>query len=248
MNAVRSLLFAIIFYGGSVIYVLVCFLALPFGRGAVRAIADNWARFHGGCVRAFLGIRTRIEGEVPRQPVLVASKHQSMFETLEMVTLLDTPAVVMKRELGDIPLWGKLAKTYGIITVDRAGGAKALRTLLRQAEEAIGEGRPIVIFPEGTRVPPGQQPELQPGFAGLYRALNLSVIPLALDSGKVWPRHGSKRPGTITMRFGAPIPPGLPRKEIEARVHEAINALENPPAPPRHPGECRDLSEDMARS
>ena len=227
MNAVRSLLFAIIFYGGSVIYVLVCFMSLPFGRGAVRAIADNWARFHSWCVRILLGIRTRIEGQVPTQPALVAAKHQSMFETLELVTLLDTPAVVMKRELGEIPFWGRLAKKYGIITVDRAGGAKALRTMLRQAEEAIGEGRPIVIFPEGTRVPPGERPELQPGFAGLYRALGLPVVPLALDSGKVWPRHGAKRPGIVTMRFGEPIPSGLPRKEIEARVHEAINALES---------------------
>lgn len=226
MNRVRSLLFAIIFYVGSVIYVLVCFLSLPFGRGAVRAIADNWARFHSWCVRALLGIRTRIEGEAPARPALVAAKHQSMFETLELVTLLDTPALVMKRELGEIPLWGRLARKYGIITVDRAGGAKALRTMLRQAEEAIGEGRPIVIFPEGTRVPPGERPELQPGFAGLYRALGLPVVPLALDSGLVWPRHGPKRPGIVTMRFGEPIPPGLPRKEIEARVHEAINALE----------------------
>jgi len=226
MNAVRSLLFAIAFYGGSVLYVLICFLSLPFGRGAVRAIADNWAGFHSLCVRFLLGIGTRIEGRVPVQPVLVAAKHQSMFETIELVTLLDTPAVVMKRELGEIPLWGRLARTYGIIAVDRAGGAKALRTLLRQAEDAIGEGRPIVIFPEGTRVPPGERPELQPGFAGLYRALNLPVVPLALDSGLVWPRRGAKRRGTITMRFGEPIPAGLPRKEIEARVHEAINALE----------------------
>ncbi len=230
MDSVRSLLFAIIFYGGSLIYVLICFAALPFGRGAVRAIADNWARFHSLCVRILLGIRTRVEGEVPARPVLVAAKHQSMFETLELVTLLDTPAVVMKRELGEIPLWGRLAKKYGIITVDRAGGAKALRTMLREAEEAIGEGRPIVIFPEGTRVAPGERPELQPGFAGLYRALGLPVVPLALDSGHVWPRRGAKSPGLVTMRFGDPIPPGLPRKEIEARVHAAINALEPIPA------------------
>ena len=226
MNSVRSMLFSAVFYGGSVLYVLICFVALPFGRGAVRAIADHWARFHSWCVRFLLGIRTRIEGQPPTRPVLVAAKHQSMFETLELVTLLDTPAVVMKRELGEIPLWGRLARKYGIITVDRAGGAKALRTLLRQAEEAIGEGRPIVIFPEGTRVPPGEKPELQPGFAGLYRALNLPVVPLALDSGLVWPRRGAKRPGTIRMRFGEPIPAGLPRKEIEALVHSAINALE----------------------
>lgn len=227
MDLVRSLLFALVFYVGSVAYVLVCFASMPFGRGPVRAIADSWARFHGWCVRALLRIRTRIEGKPPSGPVLVASKHQSMFETLELITLLDTPAVVMKHELTRIPLWGRLTKRYGIIPIDRAGGAKALREMLRQAQAAIAEGRPIVIFPEGTRVPPGEQPELQSGFAGLYRALNLPVVPLALDSGRVWPRHGLvKRSGTITLLFGDPIPPGLPRKEIEERVHAAINALE----------------------
>ena len=232
MRLVRSSLFALIFYVGSVIYVLVCFASMPFGRRAVRAIAEAWARFHGWCVRALLGIGTRIEGRVPSGPALVAAKHQSMFETLELITLLDTPAVVMKHELTQIPLWGRLTRRYGIIPIDRAGGAKALREMLRQAKTAIGEGRPIVIFPEGTRVPPGERPPLQSGFAGLYRALDLPVIPIALDSGRVWPRHGFvKRSGTIILRFGETIPAGLPRKEIEARVHAAINALEDPPSP-----------------
>ena len=227
MSLVRSTLFALIFYAGSVIYVLVCFAAMPFGRRPVRAIADAWARFHGWCVRVLLGIRTRIEGKVPTGPALVASKHQSMFETLELITLLDTPGVVMKHELTRIPLWGRLTKRYGIIPIDRAGGAKALREMLRQAKTAIAEGRPIVIFPEGTRVAPGEKPPLQSGFAGLYRALDLPVVPLALDSGRVWPRHNFvKRAGTITMRFGEPIPAGLLRKEIEERVHAAINVLE----------------------
>ena len=227
MRLVRSSLFALIFYVGSVIYVLICFASMPFGRRAVRAIADDWARFHGWCVRVLLGIGTRIEGRVPDGPALVASKHQSMFETLELISLLDTPAVVMKHELTQIPLWGRLTKRYGIIPIDRAGGARALREMLRQAKTAIGEGRPIVIFPEGTRVPPGERPPLQSGFAGLYRALDLPVVPLALDSGRVWPRHNFvKRAGTITMRFGEPIPAGLPRREIEERVHAAINLLE----------------------
>ena len=230
MRLVRSSLFALIFYVGSVIYVLICFASMPFGRRAVRAIADDWARFHGWCVRVLLGIGTRIEGRVPDGPALVASKHQSMFETLELISLLDTPAVVMKHELTQIPLWGRLTKRYGIIPIDRAGGARALREMLRQAKTAIGEGRPIVIFPEGTRVPPGERPPLQSGFAGLYRALDLPVVPLALDSGRVWPRHDFvKRSGTITMRFGDPIPAGLPRKEIEERVHAAINVLEDRP-------------------
>ena len=227
MNLVRSLLYALIFYPGSVLYVLSGIAVLPLGRGPVRRVADGWTDFNRFCARFLLGIRTRIEGEVPSGAVLVACKHQSMFETTEMQCILDTPATVMKSELGRIPLWGRLTRAYGIIPVDRDGGGPALRKLLRSAGEAVAEGRPIVIFPEGTRVAPGERPPLEPGFAGLYRALNLPVIPVALDSGLIWPRRSfAKRPGVVTMRFGDPIPPGLPRKEAEARVHAAINALE----------------------
>jgi 1-acyl-sn-glycerol-3-phosphate acyltransferase len=136
----------------------------------------------------------------------------------------------MKQELAKIPIWGRLAHHYGLIAIDRAGGAVALRGMVRDAKRTASEGRPVIIFPEGTRVSPGEQPELQPGFAGLYRALNLPVVPLALDSGKVWPRKSFvRRPGTVTFRFGETIPAGLPRREAEARVHAEINALERAP-------------------
>ena len=95
------------------------------------------------------------------------------------------------------------------------------------AKAAVAAGRPILIFPEGTRVLPGEQPQLQPGFAGLYKSLGIPVVPVALDSGRLWPRKiFVKRPGIVTMRVGETIPPGLPRQEVEARVHAAINALE----------------------
>ncbi len=227
MNLVRSLLYAVLFYPGSVLYVLAGIAVLPLGKAPVRRVADAWAAFNRFCARFLLGIRTRIEGDVPGGAVIVAAKHQSMFETTEIQLILETPATVMKSELGRIPLWGRLTRAYGIIPVDRDGGSAALRRLLRAAGEAVAVGRPIVIFPEGTRVRPGERPPLEPGFAGLYRALNLPVVPVALDSGRIWPRKGFvKSPGIVTMRFGAPIPPGLPRKEAEARVHAAINALE----------------------
>lgn len=228
MALFRSVLFAVIFYPVSVVAVLLAFPAgVIAGRRGVRATANWWARYHRWCAVHILGIRTRIEGAFPPGPALVASKHQSMYETMELVVILDNPGIVMKRELAEIPVWGKLAQEYGLIPVDRKGGATALRRMLRSAEKAIGEGRPIVIFPEGTRVPPGERPPLQPGFAGLYRALGLPVVPVALDSGRIWPRGTFiKRPGVVTMRIGEPIPAGLPRKEAEAAVHAAINALD----------------------
>jgi 1-acyl-sn-glycerol-3-phosphate acyltransferase len=227
MAAVRSLLFALIFYGGTVPFVLLSFPASLFGTKAVRGCAHMWARYHRLCARFLLGVRVRVEGTPPRGACLVASKHQSMFETLELILLLDEPATVLKRELSDIPLWGWVTRRYGVIPIEREGGAAALRRMMRVAEEAIAEGRPIVIFPEGTRVPPGEAPPLRPGFAGLYRVLKLPVVPVALDSGRIWPKgRFVKRPGVITIRFIEAIEPGLPRAEIEARVHAAINEFE----------------------
>ena len=228
MAFLRSASFALIFYAWTVVAVLLSFPISLFGTRAIRAWAHGWMRFHRACARGLLGIRSRIEGEPPRGASLVAVKHQSMFETLEIMLMLDQPAVVLKRELAYLPLWGWVVRRYGAIPVDRAGGAAALRVMMRAAEAAIAEGRPIVIFPEGTRVVPGEQPPLQSGFAGLYRALRLAVVPVAVDSGRLWPRHRFvKRPGIVTFRFGEPIPAGRPRGEIEAAVHRAINALEH---------------------
>ena len=227
MAFLRSLLFALFFYTVSVLCVLAAFPASLFGSRALRGVTHVWVRLHRWCARFLLGITTRIEGTPPAAPALVAAKHQSMYETMELVLLLDEPAIIMKRELFDIPLWGWVARRYGIIPVDREGGAVALRRMMRAAEAAIAEGRPIVLFAEGTRVAVGERPLLQSGFAGLYRALKLPVVPVALDSGRLWPRRTFvKQPGIVTFRFGEPIPPGLGRGEIEAAVHEAINALE----------------------
>jgi 1-acyl-sn-glycerol-3-phosphate acyltransferase len=229
MALVRNLAFTLIFYPGTVIAVLLGFPAALIGNRALTGVVIWWARWHRWCARWLLGIRSRIEGDIPSGPVLVAAKHQSNFETVEMLLYVHEPAVVLKRELADIPGWGWVAKRYGVIPVDRDGGAAALRRMLKAGQAAVAAGRPLAIFPEGTRIPPGQQPPLQAGFAGLYRAFGIPVVPIALDSGRLWPRGSIiKKAGIVTVRFGAPIPPGLPRKEIEARVHAAINALETP--------------------
>jgi 1-acyl-sn-glycerol-3-phosphate acyltransferase len=215
-----------IFYVGSIPLVVIAFLASITSRKMMRWAVSSWSSYQKFCARWVLGIEVRLEGKMPNRAVLYAVKHESMFETIDMPQIFHHPSVIAKKQLSDIPLWGFAARKYGMIFVDRDGGAKALRQMLIQSRKVISEGRPIVIFPEGTRVPRGQRPSLQPGFAGLYKMLGLPVVPVAVDSGKCIPKdswiyHG----GIINYKVGEEIPPGLPRAEIEARVHAAINAL-----------------------
>jgi 1-acyl-sn-glycerol-3-phosphate acyltransferase len=137
--------------------------------------------------------------------------------------------IVIKKELADIPLFGWMTRRYGVIPVERSAGAKALRALVDEGRQAIATGRPVIIYPEGTRVRVGETPELRSGFAALYRALGLPVVPVATDSGRLWGRGLIHRDGTVTLKVGEIIPAGLKRDEIERRVHAAINALELAP-------------------
>ena len=223
---IRSTLFALIFYGGSIVIVLAALPVSLLGRRALFAHVRGWAQFHRFCARWLLGIRSRVEGAFPIGPALVPIKHESMYETLEVLVLLENPAVVLKRELADIPFWGRVARMHGVIVVDREGGAAAMRRMLKAARAAVAEGRPIVIFPEGTRVPHGERVPLRAGFAGLYKMLGLTTVPVACDSGLVSPRNSFvKRPGIVTFRVAPEMPAGLPRDEAEQRVHAAINRL-----------------------
>jgi 1-acyl-sn-glycerol-3-phosphate acyltransferase len=226
MQTLRSLLFNLLFYPATLLWVLASIAASVIGKRPTHAVVLSWSRMHYFLARHVLGIRSRVEGTIPSGPHLLAVKHQSMFETIEMVRLADLPVVVLKKELFDIPLFGFVTKCYGVIPVDRSAGAKALRALVAQGQQAVAARRPVVIFPEGTRVPPGATPPLQAGFAGLYRALALPVIPIAVDSGRLWGRGLLKRSGMVTFRVGETIPPGLKRDEIEQRVHRALNAFE----------------------
>jgi len=227
MNVLRSLLFYLVFYIGSAFYVLAAVVTATLAPGRARAVPDAWSRFHRACVRLLLRIEVREIGSQPAGPALYAIKHESFFEAIDLPMTFDYPVPFAKEELFQIPGWGRAARSYGSIMVRRDQGARALRTMLAEARALGGTGRPLVIFPEGTRVPHGTQPPLRSGFAGLYKLLGLPVVPVAIDSGPLYHRWW-KRPGTITIHFGEAIEPGLPRDEIEARVHAAINVLNAP--------------------
>jgi 1-acyl-sn-glycerol-3-phosphate acyltransferase len=222
----RSLAFAIAFYSGTVVILLI---ALPIGLVSQRGIhfmARIWSGLHRITTHYLLGQKVRVDGVLPQGPHLYILKHESMFETIDLLSLLPNPVIVAKRELFDIPVWGRIARQYGLIPVERTAGASALRTMRAAARTATDAGRSIGLFPEGTRVPHGESPPLQSGFAGLYALLRLPVVPIAIDSGRVSPRgRFLKRAGTITYKVGEVIPAGLDRAVAEARVHAAINVL-----------------------
>lgn len=222
---IRNLLFNAVFYPGSAVFVLLTPLVASLSRELLIRHVQGWARFHDWCTRVLLGVTWRIDGDVPTGPALIAMKHEAMYETIQALIFLDRPAPVFKQELMNIPLWGRACQRYGGIVIERDAGAKSLRAMLAESKLLIAEGRPILLFPEGTRVPHGQSPELKSGLAGLYRLLNLPLVPIACDSGRLLPKRGRKRPGVITFKVGETISPGLPREEVEARVHAAINAL-----------------------
>lgn len=224
MAILRSLLFYPVFYGFSALLVVASVLAIPFGRKRLRWVVATWGVWHHWCVQSLLGITIVQEGTFPDEPVLIVVKHESFFEAIDMPRLFAFPTVFAKKELFAIPGWGFSAKVYGLIPVARDGGAKALRAMIATARERIGEGRPLVLFPEGTRVEHGDAPPLQSGFAGIYKLLGLPVVPVAVNSGPLYNRL-IKQPGTITYRVGETIPAGLKRPDVEARVHQALNAL-----------------------
>lgn len=197
-----------------------------FAPGRVLALARLWARIMLWALRVICGIRLEVAGLefIPRGGAcLIAPNHQSAFDTFVWLTLLPRCCYVLKQELLRIPLFGPLLPAGGMIAIDREAGTAALRGLLRLGQRAARDGRQIVIFPEGTRVPPGEVLPLQPGVAALAAHLGLPVIPAVTDSGRLWGRRAfHKRPGTIHIRVMAPVAAETPREQLMAQLAAAF--------------------------
>lgn len=229
MTAIRSAVFNLWFFGATFAFGLwgvAIRLAAPH---RALGLAQMWSRSVLAGARAICGIRVVVLGRehLPAAgPALIASQHQSAFDTLIWLGLVPRAAYVFKAELGRIPLFGPLLYAAGQISVDRTASLSAVRAMLRGVDRAVADERQIVIFPEGTRVAPGETVALQPGVATLAARTGLPVIPVATDSGLRWRRRAfAKHPGPIHVVICPPIPPG-PRgdellAEIQSRWHAA---------------------------
>jgi 1-acyl-sn-glycerol-3-phosphate acyltransferase len=224
----RSALFMAWFAITTTILSLVFLPVLILPRGATVWLARLWSRVTFWGLKAFAGIDWEIRGRRPKGAVLVASKHMSMWDTLALYLALDSPATVLKRALLYVPFYGWFLWKATAIAIDRSAGARALRKMSNAAQAVLGEGRPVLIFPEGTRKKPGAVPDYKPGVAGLYAMLGVECVPVALNSGAHWTGF-LKRPGTIVLEFLEPIAPGLKRPAfmtvLEERIETATSRL-----------------------
>ena len=231
MQFLRSLAFYVLFIGWTLAVALCGLPLLAAPRRHILRLGRVWCRGVLTLLKRIVGIDYEVRGRIPSAPAIIASKHQSSWETFVFPLLLDSPAYVLKRELTLIPLLGRSFRKAGHIAVDRSAGARALRPLIRGARTAAADGRCVVIFPEGTRTPPGKPGDYQAGVSALYLQLGLPVVPVAVNSGLFWPRRALlKRPGRIVIDFLEPIPPGLERDafvaELRRRIEETTRALE----------------------
>ncbi|WP_051241578.1 lysophospholipid acyltransferase family protein [Stappia stellulata] len=200
-------------------------LVLP--RSCCLAVVRRLVRFWLWALKVLTGLSYEVRGRenLPTTPCLIASKHQSAFETIALQVILDDPAFVLKRELTLIPVAGWAMWRLNHIRIDRAAGAAALMNLMRDARKRLDEGRSVVIFPEGTRRTPLAPPDYKPGLIALYRSLKAPCVPVALNSGVFWPRRSLWRyPGRIVVEVLPPIAPGLNAKAFETRLQDAIES------------------------
>jgi 1-acyl-sn-glycerol-3-phosphate acyltransferase len=230
MILARSILFNLWFYLVTTVLAVAAVFPLPALRAQAWSlrIARLWARATLAGLRVVCGIRWTVTGleHLPASgPALIASNHQSAFDTMVWLLLVPRACYVVKRELRRVPIFGRACALTGMIMVDRDAGGAAIRTLLREADRALAQQRQIVIFPEGTRVAPGAVVPFQPGVAALASRTALPLIPVATDSGYCWGRRAfRKRPGVIHIAIGEAIPAGLKRDELMRRLEAAVAA------------------------
>jgi 1-acyl-sn-glycerol-3-phosphate acyltransferase len=226
----RSLVYNVLFYALLVFWIVVAIPTYLMPPRAFMAVAKAWARSSIWLMRVICNTRVEYRGveKIPAGPLIVASKHQSMWETFALMQFFDAPLFIYKRELGWIPFFGWYLVKAKMIGVDRSGGLRSLMEMARRAPKEIRSGRQLIIFPEGTRTPVGAPPNYMTGVGQIYANSGVPCIPVALNSGLFWPRRTFMRyPGTLVVEFLDPLPPGLTRKDFIARIAVSIEAATN---------------------
>jgi 1-acyl-sn-glycerol-3-phosphate acyltransferase len=233
MTLVRALAFNLAFWCWTALLGTLGLPVLLLPRRAAMAFGRFWSRGTVLLLRRLVGCDYEVRGaeRLPPEGAIIAMKHQSAWDAVILPVVLDNPAAVVKRELLRLPIYGWYLGRAGAIAIDRRARGAALRHMVRAGKSAVAAGRPIVIFPQGTRVAPKAYLPYQPGVAAIYQALSLPVVPAAVNSGLFWGRRAFlKRPGRIVLEFLDPIPPGWPRQrlmaELESRIETATTALE----------------------
>jgi 1-acyl-sn-glycerol-3-phosphate acyltransferase len=221
----RSLVFNVLFYLVLVFWIIVALPTFALPARAVFTVAGWWAQSSLFLMRTICNIRVEFRGveKIPKGPLLVASKHQSFWETFALLRFFERPIFILKRQLTWIPVFGQFLVKANMIAIDRTAGAKALLGMTRRARDAVRGGAQLIIFPEGTRTPPGAPPAYKTGIAQIYVTCGVPCLPIALNSGLFWPRRTFMRyPGTLVVEFLEPLPPGLSRDEFLTRVRTGI--------------------------
>ena len=226
----RSLVYNVLFYVLLVFWNVVAIPTFLMPRRAFMAVAKTWARSSVWLMRVICNTKVEVRGleKIPQGPLIVASKHQSMWETFALMPFFDAPLFIYKRELAWIPFFGWYLMKSGMIGVDRSGGLRSLMEMARRAPKEIRSGRQLIIFPEGTRRPVGAPPDYMTGVGQIYTSSGVPCQPVALNSGLFWPRRTFMRyPGTLVVEFLDPLPAGLNRKEFTVRISTVIEAATN---------------------
>jgi 1-acyl-sn-glycerol-3-phosphate acyltransferase len=222
---VRSIVFNALFYVNITVRMIAALPTLALPYAFLLGVLRGYARSSLALLRSICGVTVEWRGceRLPTGSYIVACKHQSVWETFALFALLPDPTYVLKRELMWIPLFGWLATKARMIPIDRGARATALARMVAAARKEMARGRQIVIFPEGTRRPPGAEPHYLPGVAYLYAETGLPCVPVALNSGLFWPRRSFRRyPGTVLAEVLDPIPPGLDRRIFLRRLQSVL--------------------------
>ena len=239
MSLIRSTLFAALQAALTILFSLIALLTLPFSAQVRYVVITRYNHAVIGLARSVLGIRYTVEGleHLPKQPAIILAKHQSAWETVAFLCLFPPVSPVIKRELLNVPFFGWGFRLLNPIAIDRSAGREALKQIVTQGRAKLANGFWVLVFPEGTRVAPGEKGKYGIGGGWLAAETGAPVVPVAHNAGEVWPKNAFvKRPGTVTVRIGPAIDStGKSAAELTRAVETWIETemTRLPPAAPR---------------